>query len=146
MVSESQTIKDFIEEDVTADVTIPLPNVSGKVLTKVIEFGTFHAGAAKKDVVSGAPAKTEAEIKAWDAEFISASNASQGLAELFELISAANYLGMKSMLDLTCQAVALRIKGKTPDKIRKIFSIKNDLTAAEEEEVRRENRWAFDSA
>lgn len=36
------------------------------------------------------------------------------------------------------------IKGKTPDEIRKIFNIKNDFTPEEEEEVRRENQWAFE--
>ncbi|CAK1551723.1 unnamed protein product [Leptosia nina] len=33
------------------------------------------------------------------------------------------------------------IKGKTPEEIRKTFNIKNDFTAAEEEQVRKENEW-----
>jgi hypothetical protein len=31
-----------------------------------------------------------------------------------------------------------------PQEIRKQFHIKNDFTPEEEEEVRRENQWAFD--
>ena len=57
---------------------------------------------------------------------------------------AANYLNIKSLLDLTCQTVADMIKGKTPEEIRKTFNIKNDFTPEEEEEVRRENQWAFE--
>lgn len=57
---------------------------------------------------------------------------------------AANYLNIKSLLDLTCQTVADMIKGKTPEEIRKTFNIKNDFTAEQEEEVRRENAWAFE--
>ncbi len=57
---------------------------------------------------------------------------------------AANYLNIKGLLDLTCQTVAQMIKGKTPEEIRKTFNIKNDFTPEEEEEVRRENQWAFD--
>ncbi|KAK0575304.1 hypothetical protein LWI29_037009 [Acer saccharum] len=49
-----------------------------------------------------------------------------------------------SLLDLTCQTVADMIKGKTPEEIRKTFNIKNDFTPEEEEEVRRENQWAFE--
>ncbi|XP_026385081.1 SKP1-like protein 1B [Papaver somniferum] len=45
---------------------------------------------------------------------------------------------------LTCQTVADMIKGKTPEEIRKTFNIKNDFTPEEEEEVRRENQWAFE--
>lgn len=57
---------------------------------------------------------------------------------------AANYLNIKNLLDLTCQTVADMIKGKTPEEIRKTFNIKNDFTPEEEEEVRRENQWAFE--
>ena len=63
---------------------------------------------------------------------------------IVELFQAANYLNIKSLLDLTCQTVADMIKGKTPEEIRKTFNIKNDFTPEEEEEVRRENQWAFE--
>jgi S-phase kinase-associated protein 1 len=57
---------------------------------------------------------------------------------------AANYLNIKGLLDLTCQTVADMIKGKTPEEIRKTFSIKNDFTQEEEDEIRMENQWAFE--
>ncbi|CAK9875583.1 unnamed protein product [Sphagnum jensenii] len=57
---------------------------------------------------------------------------------------AANYLRIKNLVDLTCQTVADMIKGKTPEELKKTFNIKNDFTPEEEEEVRRENPWAFE--
>ena len=51
---------------------------------------------------------------------------------------------MQSLLDLTCKAVADQMKGKTTEEIRKHFHIVNDYTKDEEEEVRRENSWAFE--
>jgi S-phase kinase-associated protein 1 len=53
-------------------------------------------------------------------------------------------LDIKDLLDLCCQTVANMIKGKTPAEIRKTFNIKNDFTPEEEEEVRKENQWAFE--
>ena len=60
------------------------------------------------------------------------------------MLQAANYLEIKGLLDLTCQTVANMIKDKSPEEIRKAFNIKNDFTPEEEEEIRRENSWAFD--
>ncbi|CAM0953777.1 unnamed protein product [Alopecurus aequalis] len=148
---ESQTIRHMIEDD-CADNGIPLPNVNSKILSKVIEYCNKHVQAAAGKPADGAastasaaadssatpPAPAE-DLKNWDAEFVKVDQAT-----LFDLILAANYLNIKGLLDLTCQTVADMIKGKTPEEIRKTFNIKNDFTPEEEEEIRRENQWAFE--
>ncbi|GAQ80479.1 SCF ubiquitin ligase [Klebsormidium nitens] len=133
---ESQTIKNMIE-DTGVDAPIPLPNVSSKILAKVIEYCRYHVDAAK--TTDDKPAVGEEDVKTWDAEFVKVEQ-----SVLFDLILAANYLNIKNLLDLTCQTVADMIKGKTPEEIRKTFNIKNDFTPEEEEDVRRENQWAFE--
>ena len=75
----------------------------------------------------------------WDAKYVEVE-----MEFLFELILAANYMDIKSLLVLTCAKVASMLKGKTPEEIRKTFNIRNDFTPEEEEEVRRENQWAFE--
>ena len=44
------------------------------------------------------------------------------LFNIVEFFQAANYLNIKSLLDLTCQTVADMIKGKTPEEIRKTLT------------------------
>ncbi|XP_058213722.1 SKP1-like protein 1A [Rhododendron vialii] len=143
---ESQTIKHLIE-DGCEDKTIPIPNVTGKILAKVIEYCRKHAkasgaGKAAADVDKDA-AREEALMKQkalmkWDANFVDVEQ-----LMLFDLILAANYLNIESLLDLTCQMVGGMIKGKTPEEIRQTFDIKNDFTPEEEQEARSENAWAF---
>ncbi|CAK9272597.1 unnamed protein product [Sphagnum jensenii] len=133
---KSQAVKNMIE-DTGMDHPIPLPNVSSKILAKVIEYCKYHVDNQKAS--HDKPATPEDEIKAWDLDFVKVDQAT-----LFDLILAANYLHIKNLLDLTCQTVADMIKGKTPEEIRKTFNIKNDFTPEEEEEVRRENQWAFE--
>ncbi|OVA10205.1 SKP1 component [Macleaya cordata] len=127
---ESETIKQMME-DGCADGSIPLPNMTGNILAKVIEY-------CKKHVVETSKEEGE-DLKEWDAEFVKVD---QGT--LFNLISAANYLNIKNLLDLTCQTVADMMKGKTREEIRRTFKIVNDLTPEEEEEVRRDIQWAFE--
>jgi len=134
----SVTIKNMLEdmEGVGSDAAIPLPNVTGKILAKVIEYCKWHlehptpASEEKKDE------KRTDDIIPWDLDFCKVDQAT-----LFELILAANYLDIKPLLDLTCKTVANMIKGKTPEEIRKTFNIKNDFTPEEEEQVRKENEW-----
>ncbi|KAL6227673.1 hypothetical protein ACLB2K_001630 [Fragaria x ananassa] len=45
---QSQTIKHMIEDD-CVERGISLPNVSGKILTKVIKYYKKHVGAVAKD-------------------------------------------------------------------------------------------------
>ncbi|KAK9941626.1 hypothetical protein M0R45_007328 [Rubus argutus] len=132
---ESETIKHMVE-DGCADNAIPLPNVTSSILAKVLEYCNKHVEEGKDQ--DNKEEKSD-KLKAFDADFVKVDQ-----NVLFDLILAANYLNIKGLLDLTCQAVADMIKGKTPEEIRKHFNIKNDFTPEEEEEVRRENQWAFE--
>jgi len=114
---------------------IPLPNVAKSILQKVITYCEYHANSKDKDGND----KTEDDKKNIDVDYVKVDQAT-----LFELILAANYLDIKELLDLCCQTVANMIKGKTPAEIRKTFNIKNDFTQEEEDEVRKENQWAFE--
>lgn len=129
VAKESHTIKAMIE-DGCADAEIPLPNVTGGILAKVIEYLDFHHGRDRK---------RSTELKSFDSAFVKVDKDT-----LFDLIMAANYLDIKSMLDLTCQAAADMIKNKSPRQIRNIFNLEYDFTPEEEEELRRESEWPFD--
>ncbi|XP_021771056.1 SKP1-like protein 1A [Chenopodium quinoa] len=129
----SQTIKNMIEDLGDNTDPIPLHNVTSKILAKVIEYCNKHANDDNSE------SSNNDELKQWDKDFLNVDQET-----LFDLILAANYMDIKSLLDLTCQCVADMIKGKTPEEIRKTFHIKNDFTPEEEEEVRRENQWAFE--
>lgn len=60
---------------------------------------------------------------------------------LFELILAASSFDIKGLIDVTCKTGAIVIKEKTPEEIRKTFSIKSVLTEEEEAHIHKENQW-----
>ncbi|CAN0902967.1 SKP1-like protein 4 [Linum grandiflorum] len=101
---QSETIKKLIKEMGTYGV-IPLDNVTGSILSRVIKYCRMHTSAA-----------AEADkFRKWDQEFIKVN-----MAMLFDLIL--------ELLDLTCQKAAHMISGKTTEEMRTIFNIKNDFT------------------
>ncbi|KAI8826935.1 Skp1 family, dimerization domain-containing protein [Fimicolochytrium jonesii] len=137
---QSVLIKNMLEDVGEADdQPIPLPNVSGPILQKVIEYATHHKDDPPAPPEEEAKPKSSDDIGEWDREF---TNVDQGT--LFELILAANYLDMKGLLDLGCKTVANMIKGKSVEEIRKTFNIQNDFTPEEEEQIRKENEWCED--
>ncbi|KAF5308259.1 hypothetical protein FQR65_LT06252 [Abscondita terminalis] len=135
----SVTIKTMLEDlgmDDDEEEVVPLPNVNSAILKKVIQWATYHKDDPPPPEDDENKEKRTDDISSWDADFLKVD---QGT--LFELILAANYLDIKGLLDVTCKTVANMIKGKTPEEIRKTFNIKNDFTASEEEQVRKENEW-----
>ncbi|AVK76440.1 S-phase kinase-associated protein 1 [Pandoravirus neocaledonia] len=140
----SVTVKHMLDDvDADNENAIPLPNVTGKILGKVIEWAKYHLENPEPAPAEGdAAAKDEKrtdDISPWDKNFCDVDQPT-----LFELILAANYLDIKPLLDLTCKTVANMIKGKSPEEIRKTFNIKNDFTPEEEEQIRKENEWCMD--
>jgi S-phase kinase-associated protein 1 len=113
---------------------IPLSSVKSKILDKIIEYCNYHVENVIKPLDNDK--KSTDDILPWDLDFCKIDQET-----LFELILAANYLNIQSLLDLTCKTVANMFKGKTPEEIRKTFNIKNDFTPEEEEKVRKENEW-----
>jgi S-phase kinase-associated protein 1 len=135
VAEKSVLLKNMLEDVGESDAPIPLPNVTGKVLEKVIAYCTHHKDDPvpsvedEKDVFDAYRRKIE-DVEEWDADFIKVEK-----EELFEIILAANYLDIKPLLDLGCRTVADMLKGKSPEQIRDMFNIENDFTPEEEEQV-----------
>jgi S-phase kinase-associated protein 1 len=143
VVERSVLIKNMLEDVGVSDQPIPLPNVSSSVLKKVLEYCEHHRGdplpAADAEQNQDETRKRTTDISEWDQKFITVDQ-----EMLFEIILAANYLDIKSLLDVGCKTVANMIKGKTPEEIRKLFNIVNDFTPEEEAQIKKENEWAED--
>ncbi|OQV19172.1 putative Skp1-related protein [Hypsibius exemplaris] len=144
----SKVIKGMIEdlageEDPNWDTLepIPLSNVSGPILRKVITWMEHHY---KND--GPEPERPEDdlshftdEISDWDEEYIKVD---QGT--LFELILASNYLNIKKLRTVGCKTVANVLRKLSVEEIREKYNIENDFTPEEEEAIRKENEWCED--
>ncbi|KAK2379499.1 SKP1 protein 1A [Trifolium repens] len=132
---QSQKIKHMIDDNSADETIIPIPNVTRKIMAKIIEYCKKHVDAGSFE-----ENPSNDELKAFDADFVKVDHGT-----LWDLIMAANYLDIKSLLDLTCKTLAEMIKGKpfNPEEIFKFFNIVKDFSPEEGEELRLENQWGF---
>lgn len=113
-------IPDDEDEELT-DYEFPCPKVSANILSKVVEYCThYQTEEPMKDIVTPLVGETvEAIVKQeWYANFCKVER-----EMLFQLVAAANFMDIKPLLDLTCLAVAVNIKGKSVEELRSIFNI-----------------------
>ena len=115
-------------EDSGPEEDIPLPNVKKAILEKVMEFCQHFRDQPLQEIEKPLKTNNLWDIVApWYADFVDVEQET-----LFELVLAANYLDIKSLLELTCAWVASMIKGKSVQDVRNLFNIENDFTPEEE--------------
>jgi S-phase kinase-associated protein 1 len=139
----SGTVSSMLEgHDYSKEIEVPLLNVSSEILEIVISFCVHHVKSPMSEIDKPLKSATMSEnVDEWDAKFID----DQTQNVIFGLILAANYMNIKSLLDLSCAKVSSLIKGKTPEEIRRTFNIKNDFGTEEEKKMREENEWCVES-
>ncbi|CAF1807072.1 unnamed protein product [Brassica oleracea var. botrytis] len=96
---------------------ISLPQrVNSAMFSLILDYCRFHQ----------VPGRSNKERKVYDEKFMRMET-----KRLCELTSAADSLQLKPLVDLTSSALARIIEGKTPEEIRDIFHLPDDLTEEE---------------
>lgn len=128
---EAEPVKDF-----------PLPNVTSGVLEKVIEFCKHFQEEPMTTIQTPLKSsKLEDLVQQWYADFVKVPK-----TLLFDLVAAANYMDIKPLLDLTCLAVSILIKGKSAAELRSMFNLSDELSHEEEAQMAQGNQQFADRA
>eukprot|EP00538_Stauroneis_constricta_P012343 CAMPEP_0119557402 /NCGR_PEP_ID=MMETSP1352-20130426/9076_1 /TAXON_ID=265584 /ORGANISM="Stauroneis constricta, Strain CCMP1120" /LENGTH=167 /DNA_ID=CAMNT_0007604505 /DNA_START=139 /DNA_END=642 /DNA_ORIENTATION=+ len=137
----SVLVKDTLEESEKTEVEIM--RVDSKCLEKVVEFLKHYAEEEMREIGTPLRGSTFIEImdQKWYQEFVSDDSISREM--LFELLTAANYMGIKPLLDLACLKITFQLTGKSADEIRGILNLP-EMTEEEERRAREEHKWIFE--
>ena len=125
----------LLSEDCPVDQGIPLTDMTIKTMEFIIVFCKEH--------LDNPCTEDPKKLDDWDLNFC-ASIYETSKVDLFNLYAASNYIDNSQLMDVCAKFLARQIKGKTAEEIRQEFSIKNDLTAEQEEEIRKKNDWCLD--
>jgi S-phase kinase-associated protein 1 len=134
----SDATEKFDDQDTTPDVEIL--KVESECLKKVVEFLEHYDKEPLDEIKTPLNDNTfEGVVKQeWYREFVSVDN-----PMLFDLVTAANFMAIQPLLDLTCLQVSCQLMGKSAEEIRLILNIAQ-MTEQEERDARRDHRWIFD--
>jgi S-phase kinase-associated protein 1 len=139
------TMLEILDEEMTRDMPIPVPEVDGETLSKVVEWCEQHRDDKVPELgyerVERPNHATTAAVPGWDAQFLEPLDRDL----LFKITNAANYLEIQLLLKYGVQVIAKRIKGMSIPEMREFLNIENDLTPEQEAEIREQNKWAVKS-
>jgi len=117
----STLVKTTLEQDKDA-AEIPIPGVTSGTLARVLEYMNHHKGTEPPIIPKPLRSKEMKQVCSdpWDAQYIDKIGDTR--QDLYDLILAANYLDIKSLLHLGCAKVASLIKGQPLEKIKEILT------------------------
>jgi S-phase kinase-associated protein 1 len=117
----STLVKTSLDTDASA-TEVPIPGVTSAILAEIITYMNHHKGVEPPIVEKPLRSKVMKDVckDPFDADFI--DRIGENRQALYDLILAANYMDIKSLLHLGCAKVASLIKGQPLEKIKDILS------------------------
>lgn len=136
--SLSVLIKNHLS-DFSTDQPIPLEEVDEETLKLVIEFLTVHNGIVPSEIEH--PLKHKDLKDVVDEKSYKVINKASTLEQLIDLVNAANYMEIKSLLEAGCAAIAIRCQDKSEHDILQDFGVTCVINEHERQRIIDENKW-----
>ncbi|RWS00632.1 hypothetical protein B4U79_17793 [Dinothrombium tinctorium] len=137
-LKSSETFNEMIQLKIGQEnEQIELPEVDSQTMEKLIEWIKHYKNQQSPD--ESDDKLSESKLDSWDKEFFQMPN-----ELLFHVLTAANYLNMKRLMDKVCFVIALRLKGKTTKQMRQLMRVENDLSDQQIAEIEKEFGWCLE--
>lgn len=134
IAKKSNLLLGYLQDDSNHKEPIQLSEIKSDILQKVIEYLTYYKKKTPREIPKPMPSSDLCDfLDDWDVQFINSVN----LDSVFDLINAANFMDIPSLIDLGCAKIGSLMKGKTAKEIKSMFNADCDLTDEEIKEFER---------
>ena len=138
ILNTSKFFKELIIDYPQPDQEITINQVDGKNLEKIIEYLKHYENEKPKEIPKPLPNNDiKSVLSEWDYNFINPLS----IADLIDLINAANFLDIGDLVALTAAKLAAEMLTGTIEEVREKFGIKCDMT---EEEIAEVDKYPLD--
>ena len=130
-VNRSNLVKGILA-DYEDNTEVPLPDVNGKTLKRVVDYLTHYENSEPKPIPK--PLKNshiDEILDKWDYDFI----IEVPLDDSIDLLNAANYMDIAPLLQLACCRIAREMIDRPVEEVRELFGITSDMSKEEMEEI-----------
>ncbi|KAJ2500369.1 hypothetical protein GGH96_002785 [Coemansia sp. RSA 1972] len=123
-----------IDQDLGTDINpILLPNVTGTILARVIEYCMHHRDDVWPDKDIEDLLQDDTQVETWDRQFMNVDDST-----MLQILYAADYLGIEPLVDLGCMFIAHIIRDMPVDEIRLRYGVVEDFTDAQRQQIQLE--------
>ncbi|KAI1718319.1 skp1 family, dimerization domain-containing protein [Ditylenchus destructor] len=140
-IKQSHTFHNMFRDlggDLDKNFFFPMPAVKPEIFQKVVEWTANHIAVPDPEVKEDPTTRERVWFTLNDYENKFFDVPADVMAEL---LTAANYLDIKHLYMYGCQKLAERIKDKSPEEIRAMFGLEDDLTPEDKDEIKKQNVW-----
>ena len=127
-------------KEIPEDLVIPLNNdINSETLEKIIEYLVHFDGNPPREISKPLYMTDMKKITdEYSADFVDKLK----IEELVDMISAAHYMKINSLLNLCCAKMVALCKGKNEEEIFKVFGVPKDHFKPEDKEkIKENNKW-----
>ncbi|KAI1707825.1 skp1 family, dimerization domain-containing protein [Ditylenchus destructor] len=116
----------------------PMPAVKPKIFKKIVEWTANHVDVPDPEVKEDPQTRERIwfTLNEYENKFFDVP-----VDVHAELLTAANYLDIRTLYLYGCQKFAELLKDKSPAEIREVLGLEDDLTEEEKKEIRKQNVW-----
>ena len=138
ILNTSKFFKELIIDYPQPDQEITINQVDGKNIEKIIEYLKHYETEKPKEIPKPLPNNDlKSILSEWDYNFINPLS----IADLIDLINAANFLDIGDLVALTAAKLAAEMLTGSIEEVRDKFGIKCDMT---EEEIAEVDKYPLD--
>ena len=127
-------------KEIPEELVIPLDNdINSETLEKIIEYLVHFDGNPPREISKPLYMTDMKKITdEYSADFVDKLT----IEELVDMISAAHYMKINSLLNLCCAKMVALCKGKNEEEIFKVFGVPKDHFKPEDKEkIKEDNKW-----